>query len=186
MKKLQNKVAVILGANGGIGLETARLFAEEGAKVVITGRNKETLNEAVVAIGNGAIGIQTDVTDLDSIDNLYKQIEEKSGKIDVLVVNAGIFKGAPLTVFTPDLFDEIIGVNFKGVFFSVQKSLPYLNDGSSIVLTSSTVAETAMANASAYSATKAAIRSLARSFSLELLDRKIRVNIFPQALLILI
>lgn len=177
MKKLQNKVAVILGANGGMGLETAKLFAEEGAEVIITGRNIETLNAAVSTIGNDALGIQTDVTDLDSIDTLYKQVEQKAGKIDVLIVNAGVFKGAPLDVFTPELFDEIIAINFKGAFFSVQKALPYLNDGASIVLTSSTVAETAMANASAYSATKAAIRSLARSFSLELLDRKIRVNI---------
>jgi NAD(P)-dependent dehydrogenase (short-subunit alcohol dehydrogenase family) len=177
MKKLQDKVTVILGGNSGIGLEAAKLFALEGAKVAIAGRNEQALDNALLAIGHESISQRVDVTDVETIESFYKTVTTKWGKIDVLAVNAGVFKGAPLGDFTPALFDEIISINFKGAFFSVQKALPYLKDGASIVLTSSTVAETAMADASAYSATKAAIRSLARSFSLELLDRKIRVNV---------
>ena len=175
--KLTNKVAVITGGNSGMGLATAKLFAAEGATVAITGRNETTIKKAVLDIGHNAIGVKADVLDLKSIDAAYKEINAKHGKFDVLIVNAGVFKGLPLADFTEELFDELVDINFKGAFFSVQKALPYLNDGASVVITSSVVNETGMATASAYSATKAAVRSLARSFSSDLLERKIRVNI---------
>lgn len=177
MKKLENKVAVITGGNSGIGLSTAILFAEQGAKVAVTGRNQSSLESAVTLIGNDAIGIVSDVSDLKNIDKAYEQINDKLGKIDVLIVNAGIFLAAPLADFTEEQFDQTSDINFKGVFFSVQRALPYLNDGASIVLTSTALNEKGLGIAAAYSASKAAVRSLARSFSAELLDRNIRVNI---------
>jgi NAD(P)-dependent dehydrogenase (short-subunit alcohol dehydrogenase family) len=177
MGRLENKVAVITGGNSGIGLSTAVEFAAEGAKVAISGRNQVTLDAAVKEIGHGAIGIKADVAKLTDIDATYKQVHETFGNIDVLVVNAGIFKGAPLADFTEELYDEVIDINVKGAFFSVQKALPYLNDGASVIITSSAVNEIGVANISAYAASKAAVRSLARSFSADLLQRKIRVNI---------
>ncbi len=175
--KLKNKVAVITGGNSGMGLATAQLFAKEGGKIAITGRNEETLNSAARSIGNDTLAVKADVLDLNSIDESYRQIHEKLGKFDILIVNAGVFKGVPLADFTEELFDEISDINFKGAFFSVQKALPYLKDGASVVLTSSTVNESGMATASAYAATKAALRSLARGFSADLLERGIRVNV---------
>jgi len=177
MKKLENKVAVITGGNSGIGLSTAILFAEQGAKVAITGRNQTTLDSAVALIGHDAIGVASDVSDLNNITNSYEKVESTFGKIDVLIVNAGVFLAAPLADFTEEQFDQTSDINFKGVFFSVQRALPFLNDGASIVLTSTALNEKGLGIAAAYSASKAAVRSLARSFSAELLDRKIRVNI---------
>jgi NAD(P)-dependent dehydrogenase (short-subunit alcohol dehydrogenase family) len=177
MGRLENKVAVITGGNSGIGLSTAIEFALEGAKVAISGRNESTIEDAVKEIGHGAIGIKADVAKLADIDALYKEVSSTFGQIDVLVVNAGIAKGAPLEAFTEELYDEIIDINVKGAFFSVQKALPYLNDGASVIITSSAVNETGFATLSAYAASKAAVRSLARSFSTDLLNRKIRVNI---------
>lgn len=177
MKKLQNKVAVVTGGNSGIGFATAKLFAEQGAKVTITGRNQTTLDSAVLEIGNDSIGLTSDVSDIKNIDKTYQKVQETFGKIDVLVVNAGIFLAAPLADFTEDMFDQTSDINFKGVFFSVQKALPYLNDGASIILTSTALNEKGLGIAAAYSASKAAVRSLARSFSSELLDRRIRVNV---------
>lgn len=177
MKKLENKVAVITGGNSGIGLSTAILFAKQGAKVAVTGRNQASLESAVQLIGNDAIGIVSDVSDLKNIDNAYEQVNEQLGKIDVLIVNAGIFLAAPLADFTEEQFDQTSDINFKGVFFSVQRALPYLNDGASIVLTSTALNEKGLGIAAAYSASKAAVRSLARSFSAELLDKNIRVNV---------
>jgi NAD(P)-dependent dehydrogenase (short-subunit alcohol dehydrogenase family) len=177
MKKLKDKVAVITGGSSGIGLGTAKLFAENGAKVTITGRNKETLENAAAQIGNGAIGLVNDVAKVETIDSLYKKVHETFGKIDVLVVNAGIYNAVPLVDFTEKLFDEMIATNFKGAFFSVQKALPYLNDGASIILTGSTASHVALPKVSVYGATKAALGSLAKNISLELLDRKIRVNV---------
>lgn len=177
MKKLENKVAVVTGGNSGIGLATAKLFAVQGAKVAITGRNQTTLDSAVAEIGHDAIGLKSDTADLNQISASYQQITESFGKIDVLVVNAGVFIAAPLADFTEEMFDQTSDINFKGAFFSVQKALPYLNDGASIIITSSGVSNKAMATASAYAATKAAVTSLARGFSAELLDRGIRVNV---------
>ncbi len=177
MKKLENKVAVITGGNSGIGLATAVLFAEQGAKVAITGRNQTTLASAAEAIGEGTVSIVSDVADLNSIKNAYQEVSAKLGKIDVLVVNAGVALAAPLIDFTEELFDQISDINFKGTFFSVQLALPYLKDGASIILTSSATNEKSFSTFSAYAATKAAIRSLSRSFSTELLERNIRVNV---------
>ncbi|MFL9830299.1 SDR family oxidoreductase [Flavobacterium sp. ARAG 55.4] len=177
MKKLENKVAVVTGGNSGIGLATAKLFAEEGAKVAITGRNKATIDAAVFEIGNAAIGVISDVSDIKNIDKSYLAVKDTFGKIDVLVINAGVFIASPLADFTEEMFDQTSDINFKGVFFSVQKALPYLNDGASIILTASTVAHKGFATLAAYSASKAAVRSLARTLSAELLDRNIRVNV---------
>lgn len=177
MRKLNNKVAVITGGNSGIGLATALLFAQEGAKVAITGRNEKTLKEAAEQIGNGALAIKADIVDLSTLDTAYQQVKNEIGMIDVLIVNAGIFKGSPLATFTEELFDEISNINFKGTFFTVQKALPYLNDGASIIITGSAASEAGLENASAYSASKAAVRALARNFSADLLGRRIRVNV---------
>jgi NAD(P)-dependent dehydrogenase (short-subunit alcohol dehydrogenase family) len=175
--KLKNKVAVVTGGSSGIGLATAKLFAAEGAKVAITGRKLENLNSAVNEIGNGSIGIKGDVANLANLEELYQTVDTRLGKIDVLIVNAAIYGLAPLADFSEELFDQLSDINFKGTFFTVQKALPYLNDGASIVLTSSIAAEKGIPNHSVYAASKAAIRSLARSFSAELLGRKIRVNV---------
>ena len=177
MKKLENKVAVITGGNSGIGLETAKEFAENGAKVAISGRNQETIDAAVGEIGHDALGVKADVGNLDDIDRFYREAYGKYGNFDVLVVNAGVFKGVPLADFSEALFDEVSDINFKGAFFSVQKALPYLNDGASVIITASTVNEKTMLGGSVYAATKAAVTSLARNFSAELLDRRIRVNV---------
>ncbi|MFC5681789.1 SDR family oxidoreductase [Flavobacterium sp. MAHUQ-51] len=177
MKKLQNKVTVVTGGNSGIGFATAKLFAEEGAKVAITGRNKATIDKAVFEIGNASIGFVSDVSDINTIERTYKTVKDTFGKIDVLVVNAGVFIAAPLAEYTEEMFDQTSDINFKGVFFSIQKALPYLNDGSSVIITASTVAHKGFATTAAYSASKAAVRSLARTLSAELLDRNIRVNV---------
>ncbi len=177
MSKLKNKVAVVTGGNSGIGLATAKLFAEQGAKVTITGRNQTTIDSAVAEIGHDAKGFVSDTADVKSISTSYEKVQDNFGKIDVLVVNAGVFVAAPLADYTEEMFDQTSDINFKGAFFSVQKALPYLNDGASVIITSSTVSDFGMATGAAYAATKAAVRSLARSFSVELLDRNIRVNV---------
>ncbi|SFM81030.1 NAD(P)-dependent dehydrogenase, short-chain alcohol dehydrogenase family [Chitinophaga sp. YR627] len=176
-KKLNNKVALVTGGSAGIGLAIAKLFAAEGAKVIITGRRESVLNDAVTAIGNGALGIQADSSSLSDLDRLYKTIGEKVGKIDILVANAAVYVLAPLAAFTEEMFDKQSNINFKGTFFTVQKSLNYLNDGASVILLSSIANEIGVPNHSSYSATKAAIRSLGRSFAAELVDRGIRVNV---------
>ena len=177
MKKLEGKVAVITGGNSGIGLATAVLFAKQGAKVTITGRNKATVDSAVREIGHGSHGLVGDVSDVRNIEKTYAAVKDSFGKIDVLVINAGVFIGAPLADFTEEMFDQSSDINFKGAFFSVQKALPYLNDGASVIFTTSTVSDIALGVGAAYAATKAAVRSLARSFSAGLLDRQIRVNV---------
>lgn len=176
MQQLKNKVAVITGGSSGIGFATAKRFLAEGAKVVITGRKQQALDKAVQALGSSVLAIQGDVSKLADLSRIYQTVESKFGKIDTLVVNAGVYVIGPLVDFTEEMFDKVSDINFKGAFFSVQKALPFLNDGASIILISSTVNGKGIPNHAAYSATKAAVRSLARSFSAELLDRKIRVN----------
>ncbi len=176
MGKLENKVAVITGGNSGIGLATAQAFLAEGAQVAILGRNQTTLDEALAELGDGVIGVQGDVTNLDDLERLFETTLAEFGKIDILFANAGI---APLTPFlntTEDSFDEVIGINVKGTYFTVQKAIPYMNDNSSIILTTSVVNELGRPNFSVYAASKAAVRSFARSLSRDLLDRGIRVN----------
>lgn len=175
-QKLRDKVAVITGGSSGIGLGIAKRFAEEGAKVAITGRNQETINEALVAIGSNGLGIQGDVSNLNDLTRIYQTVEEELGKVDILIVNAGVYILGPLADFTEEQFDKVSDINFKGAFFSVQKALQVLKDGASVVLVSSTVNGKGIPDHAAYSATKAAVRSLARSFSADLLERKIRVN----------
>ncbi|QKG58628.1 SDR family oxidoreductase [Hymenobacter sp. BRD128] len=175
--KLRNKVAVITGGSSGIGLATAQLFAEQGARVAITGRNQAALDQAVAQIGHGALAVAGDVANVADLDRLFATVHQQLGAVDVLIVNAASYVLAPLADFTESMFDRVSNVNFKGTFFTVQKALPYLRDGASVVLTSSTVAEKGVPNHAAYAATKAATRSLARSFSAELLPRRIRVNV---------
>lgn len=176
MKRLEGKVAVVTGGNSGIGLATAQRLQEEGAKVVIAGRSQKTLDEAVKTIGNGVVAVQADVAKLTDVDKLYAEVSQKLGKIDVLFVNAGVAKFAPLSDTSESLYDEMFDINIKGAYFTIQKALPFLNDGASIILNTSVADSTGTAGASAYSATKAALRSLARTAAAELVGRGIRVN----------
>src|SRR5712672_1889864 len=176
MKRLEGKVAVVTGGNSGIGLATAKRLQEEGAKVVISGRSRKTLDEAVKTIGNGVVAVQSDVAKLTDIDKLFAEVSQKLGKIDVLFVNAGVAKFAPLADTSERLYDEQFDINIKGAYFTIQKALPFLNDGASIILNTSVAGEKGTIGASAYSATKAALRSLARTAAAELVGRGIRVN----------
>lgn len=176
MKRLEGKVAVVTGGNSGIGLATAKRLQEEGAIVAISGRNKQTLEEAVRTIGNGVVAVQADVAKPPELEKLYAEVKEKLGKIDVLFVNAGVAKFAPLADTSESLFDEEFDINVKGAYFTIQKALPLLNDGASIVLNTSVADQKGNPGSSAYSATKAALRSLARTAAAELVGRGIRVN----------
>jgi NAD(P)-dependent dehydrogenase (short-subunit alcohol dehydrogenase family) len=176
MKRLEGKVAVVTGGNSGIGLATAKRFQEEGAKVAILGRSRKTLDEAVKTIGNGVVAVQGDVANLADTEKFLAKVVQKFGKIDVLFVNAGVAKFAPLTDTPESLFDEQFDINIKGAYFTIQKALPLLNDGASIILNTSVAGQKGNAGASAYSATKAALRSLARTTAAELAGRGIRVN----------
>lgn len=176
MKRLEGKVAVVTGGNSGIGLATAKRLQQEGARVAISGRSKKTLDEAAKAIGNGVLAIQGDVAKITDLDKLYTQVSEKLGKIDVLFVNAGIAKFAPLAETSESTYDEQFDINIKGAYFTIQKAIPLLNDGASIILNTSVADSQGVAGASAYAATKAALRSLARTAAAELVGRGIRVN----------
>jgi NAD(P)-dependent dehydrogenase (short-subunit alcohol dehydrogenase family) len=176
MKRLEGKVAVVTGGNSGIGLATAIRLQEEGAKVAISGRSKKTLDEAVKTIGNGVLAVQSDVAKLSDIDKLYAEVSKKLGKIDVLFVNAGIAKFAPLSETPESLFDEVFDINVKGAYFTIQKALPFLNDGASIILNTSVAGQKGTVGGSVYCSTKAALRSIARTAAAELVGRGIRVN----------
>jgi NAD(P)-dependent dehydrogenase (short-subunit alcohol dehydrogenase family) len=176
MKRLEGKIAVVTGGNSGIGLATAKRFMDEGAKVAISGRNQKTLEEAVKSLGNGVLAVKSDTAKLEEIEKFLTEVNRKLGKIDVLFINAGVAKFAPLTDTPEALFDEQFDINIKGAYFTIQKALPHLNDGASIIFNTSVAGQTGTRGASAYSATKAALRSLARTAAAELADRKIRVN----------
>jgi NAD(P)-dependent dehydrogenase (short-subunit alcohol dehydrogenase family) len=176
MDRLEGRVAVVTGGNSGIGLATAIRFQKEGAKVAISGRSKKTLDDAVKTIGNGVLAVQADVSKLTELDKLYEEVSKKFGKIDVLFVNAGVAKFAPISDTSESTYDEQFDINIKGAYFTIQKSLPLLNDGASIILNTSVAGIKGNANTSAYSATKAALRSLARTAAAELVERGIRVN----------
>lgn len=177
MSKLSEKIAVITGGNSGIGLATAKLFAREGATVVITGRRQAELDAAVSEIGSNAIGIQGDVSKLADLDKLYAEVKNRLGRIDIVFANAGIFEFAPLGSVTEEHFDKHFAINVKGLFFTIQKALPLLVDGGSIILNSSVVNTKGTAAFSVYSATKAAVRSFARTWTTDLKERRIRVNV---------
>ncbi len=176
MKRLEGKVAVVTGGNSGIGLATAKRFQQEGARVAISGRDQRTLDEAVRTIGNGVVAVQADVAKLNEVDKLYGEVSKKLGKIDVLFVNAGVAKFAPLAETSENVYDEQFDINVKGAYFTIQKALPFLNDGASIILNTSVAGSKGTVGATAYSATKAAMRSLARTVAAELVGRGIRVN----------
>jgi len=176
MGRLTGKVAVITGANSGIGLETAKRFVEEGAQVVITGRRKDELDKAAAEIGENVVAVQGDVSHLEDLDRLYAEVKAKFGHIDILFANAGLGQVSPLGAVTEEHFDREFDVNVKGLFFSVQKALPLFKDGGSIILNSSVAGHKGIGGFSVYSATKAAVRSFARSWTSDLKDRKIRVN----------
>ncbi|MDB5331301.1 MAG: 3-oxoacyl-ACP reductase [Phycisphaerales bacterium] len=176
MGKLEGKVALVTGGNSGIGLATAKQFAAEGARVFITGRRQTELDAAVKQIGGNAFGIQGDVSNLADLDRLYEVIGREAGRLDVLFANAGGGEFLPLGQITEQHYDKTFGINVKGVLFTVQKALPLMPDGASIVLNASIVSIKGVPAFSVYSATKAAVRSFARTWSVDLKDRKIRVN----------
>jgi len=174
--KLEGKIALITGGNSGIGLATARQFVNEGAYVFITGRREAELAAAKKQIGKNATAIQGDVSNLADLDRLFAQIKKEKGKIDIVFANAGIARYAPLGTITEDFFNSIFDINVKGVLFTVQKSLSLLRDGGSIILNASIVASKGLSSNSVYSATKAAVRSFARTWTTDLKNRRIRVN----------
>jgi NAD(P)-dependent dehydrogenase (short-subunit alcohol dehydrogenase family) len=176
MGKLDGKTAVITGGTTGIGLATAKRFVKEGATVFITGRRRNELDVAVELIGKNVTGVQGDAASLADLDRLYATVKEQSGHIDILFANAGIGEFAPLGAITEEHFDKIFNVNVRGLLFSVQKALPLFAEGGSIILNASIVASKGTPALSVYSATKAAVRSFARTWTLDLKDRRIRVN----------
>jgi NAD(P)-dependent dehydrogenase (short-subunit alcohol dehydrogenase family) len=177
MKKLEGKVAVITGGSSGIGLATAQRFVDEGAFVFITGRRQSELDSAVKQIGkNNVTGVQSDVSNLADLDRLYATVKEQKGRIDILFANAGVGELVPLGAITEAHFDKTFGINVKGLLFTVQKALPLFQEGGSIILNASIAASKGVEASSVYNATKAAIRSFARTWTVELKHRKIRVN----------
>ncbi|HUN32853.1 MAG TPA: SDR family oxidoreductase [Trebonia sp.] len=178
MSKLDGKVAVVTGATSGMALATARLFAAEGAHVFITGRRKEKLDEAVAAIGRNVTAVQADSGNLDDLARLAETVREQQGRVDVLFASAGVGSvSEPLGSVTPESFDAVVGVNFRGTLFTVQHLLPLMSDGASIILNGTTSANKGIPGAGVYSASKAALRSLARTWAAEVKDRGIRVNV---------
>jgi NAD(P)-dependent dehydrogenase (short-subunit alcohol dehydrogenase family) len=174
--RLAGKIAVITGGSSGIGLATAKHFVNEGAYVFITGRRQAELDAAVAEIGQNVTAIQGDISNLADIDRLYATVKQQKGKLDIVFANAGTGEFAPLGQITEQHFDKTFIVNVKGLLFTVQKALPLLQSGSSIILNASIVASKGMPAFSVYSATKAAVRSFARTWSVDLKDRHIRVN----------
>lgn len=177
MKSLEGKVALVTGGSSGLGLATAQRFAAEGARVFITGRRRPELEAAVAQIGGNAVGVQGDISDLADLDRLYATIAEQAGRVDVLFANAGIGGFAPLGQVSEAHFDQIFGVNVRGTLFTVQKALPLMPDGAAIVLNGSMVSIQGVPAFGVYSATKAALRSFARTWSVDLKERRIRVNV---------
>jgi len=174
--RLKGKIALVTGGTSGIGLATAKRFVGEGAYVFITGRRDRELAAAVKEIGRNVTGVQGDMSSLGDLDRLFAQIKREKGKLDVVFANAGVAKYAPFGRITEDDYDSIFDVNVKGVLFTVQKALPLMPDGASVILNASVVASKGLIANSVYSATKAAVRSFARTWTTDLKDRRIRVN----------
>lgn len=183
-KRFNDKVVVITGGTEGIGLTAAKSFVAEGAHVYITGRRQERLHEALKEIGNGAVGVQGDVSNLADLDRLYAQISRDYGRVDVIFANAGVSESAPVGSIEEDHFDRLFAINVKGTVFTVQKALPLISAGGAIVLAGSGAASKGFANLSVYSATKAAIRSLARTWTTDLKSRGIRVNVMSPGMVL--
>ncbi|WP_263366760.1 SDR family NAD(P)-dependent oxidoreductase [Edaphobacter bradus] len=177
MAALTGKVAVITGGNSGIGLATAKRFVQEGAYVFITGRRKPELDKAVAEIGKSVTAFQGDVSNLDDLDRLYKLVAETKGKIDIIFANAGIVEPLKTTDVTPEHFDKTFDINARGAYFTVQKAIPFLNDGASIILNGSGAWQKGIPIYSTYSATKAALRSFVRTWAAEFGSRGIRANV---------
>jgi NAD(P)-dependent dehydrogenase (short-subunit alcohol dehydrogenase family) len=176
MGKLDGKIALVTGGNSGIGLATAKQFVKEGAYVFITGRRQMELDAAVKEIGSNVTGVRGDVSNLGDLDRLFEQIKREKGKLDIVFANAGFAKYAAFGKITEELYDSIFDINVKGLLFTVQMALPLLPDGASIILNASVVGSKGLPSNSVYSATKAAIRSFARTWTTDLKDRHIRVN----------
>jgi NAD(P)-dependent dehydrogenase (short-subunit alcohol dehydrogenase family) len=176
MLKLEGKISVVTGGTSGIGLATAKLFAAEGAYVFVTGRRKAELDAAVAAIGANASGVQADSSKLADLDRLFATVKSQKGRIDVLFANAGGGTMLPLGAITEDQYDDTFGSNVKGVLFTVQKALPLLSNGASVVVTSSNTSKKGTPKFSVYSASKAAVRNFVRSWILDVRDRGIRIN----------
>ncbi|MEM9380486.1 MAG: SDR family oxidoreductase [Planctomycetota bacterium] len=178
MARLDGKRIVITGGNSGIGLASAQAFAREGGRVVLFGRDAETLESARASLGDGAAGaVRGDVSNLDDLDRLVDESSKALGGIDVLFVNAGVADAAPFAESSPDLFDKVMGINVRGAYFTIQKALPHLSEGASIILTGSSVNELGMGGMSVYGMSKAAVRHLARTLTAELAPQGIRVNV---------
>ena len=176
MGKLEGKIALVTGGNSGIGLATAKQFVREGAYVFITGRRKAELDAAVKEIGKNVTGVQGDVSNLADLDHLFDQIKREKGKLDIVFANAGVARYAALGAIAEEFFDSIFNTNVKGLLFTVQKALPVLPDGAAIILNASIVGSKGLPTNSVYSATKAAVRSFARTWTTDLKARRIRVN----------
>ena len=176
MNKLEGKIALVTGGNSGIGLATAKQFVNEGAYVFITGRREPDLAAAVEQVGKNVTAVQGDVANRGDLDRLFTQIKREKGKLDILFANAGVAKYSPLGAITEESYDSIFDINVKGVVFTVQKALPLLSDGASVILNASIVASKGFASNSIYSASKAAVRSFARTWTTDLKNRRIRVN----------
>ncbi len=175
--KLSGKIALVTGGSAGIGLGIAKRFAEEGARVFITGRRQSELDKAVTAIGGGATAVQGDISNLDDLDRIYATIKDKAGRIDVLAVNAGYYEFGSLGEITEEHFDKIFNTNVRGLLFTVQKALPLLTERASVILTGSIASIKGFPSLSIYSASKAAVRSFARSWIADLKGRGIRINV---------
>lgn len=176
MNRLENKIALVTGGNSGIGLATAQEFIAQGARVIITGRNEQANLDALTRLGDKASALVSDASKMEDIVKLAQQVKSLVGHIDILFANAGIAKFAPLEAIDEVLYDETFDINVKGVFFTVQKLLPLINDGGAIIMNSSIAASIGMLNSNIYAASKAAVRSFAKTISHELLSRNIRVN----------
>lgn len=176
MAKLEGKIALVTGGTSGIGLATAKQFVVEGAYVFVTGRRERELAAAVKEIGRNVSGIKGDVSNLCDLDSLFAEIKQQKSKIDIVFANAGIAKYAPMGSITEDAYDSLFGINVKGLLFTVQKALPLMPDGATIILNASIVGSKGLPQNSVYSATKAAVRSFARTWTTDLKSRHIRVN----------
>lgn len=175
--KLKNKIAVITGGNSGIGFAAAKELKDNGARIIILGRNSEAVKQAASDLGGDTLGVTADVSRVADLKRAFQTICETAGRVDILFANAGIAQFAPITDATEELFDAMTGINFKGTYFTIQNALPLMPDGASIIITSSTVVHFGMPGASIYAAGKAALNSLAKTLGMELAGRRIRVNV---------